>query len=1103
MADAPQGTNEATQEDMLSFLGKASKENAVSTWSGTFAEFLRLYETHKNEYKNIGALAHQRVYNMILSAGVEEVEFFGKKRKRYNFFEDKLFGIEDTVDEIMSYIHAAAQRTETSRRLLLMYGPPSSGKSEIVNLIKRGLEDYTQTKEGAIFALKDSKMHENPFLLVPHKYREEFGKRYGIRIEGDLSPHSRYRLENEYNGDFLQFPITQIFLSEASRVGIGTWLPSDSKCLSTDCLLFTPNGLVRGNDVFVDKSKVNLLGSDDKCTDIKNIFDNGVQPLYQLNLRGMTCEATSNHRFMTINSDGDFEWSEVKDMQGKIVPLKIGTELFGEDTKLRQLDESLYSEKHHKVECPDKMNPNLGRLAGYLISEGYCDDRQISFSNQNDDLNNDFSAIVEEEFKVYSTTYKRNVRRVVQDEDIPLTSRGVTISKQKFVDFINLNFETNNGACDKRVPKCVLASSRNSQIQFLEGLYLGDGHVHCRGTTAGVSLSSCSKKLITDVQVMLFNFGFYGCVSSYVDKKYPTNTQYRLTVEGCDAIELGKLLPKFTANRGVDWSMASEQGKSNYESFGSLNGLIKKIRESTTGTRDIIDRRYMIDTKNSRSPSRISLQKWLTHLQSKDCVWTKIENKDEICGVISKLLNHRCVPVTSVEYIGHKPVYDVEVSNKDHSFIVNGLISHNSQDVSELVGSINLAAIGDIGSDSDPRAYNFDGELNVANRGVMEFIEGLKADEKFLRSNLTATQEKAIKAPRFGLIYVDTFIIMHTNESEFIDFMKKEKYEAYHDRMVIVRAPYNTGVANEVKIYEKLLAGTDAIKDIAIAPNTLDAAAMFSVLSRLEPPQDDLTINKKMKLYDGQNVKGFKLNQVPDIKRKAKKEAMSGVSPRFINDQISLAISKCRDEGKNFITAIDVLRQLNKGVRNRDSFTDEEKNRYEEFIDIAKAEYNDILRNDIQKAFFLSFDDEAKVLFDNYINNVDAYCSHEQVVNPITMEKADPDEKLMNSIEDHIGISDSGRHDFRVEILNSVASAALKSKKFDYTRHAGLKEGIQKQLFEERKGAIRMTVSTRNPDPDALKRLNEVIDRMCDKQGYTPEAANELLSYASAHLFDK
>lgn len=655
MAEAPQGTNETTQEDMLSFLGKASTENAVSTWSGTFAKFLRLYETHKNEYKNIGALAHQRVYNMILSAGVEEVEFFGKKRKRYNFFEDKLFGIEDTVDEIMSYIHAAAQRTETSRRLLLMYGPPSSGKSEIVNLIKRGLEDYTQTKEGAIFALKGSKMHENPFLLVPHKYREEFGKRYGIRIEGDLSPHSRYRLENEYNGDFLQFPITQIFLSEASRVGIGTWLPSDSK----------------------------------------------------------------------------------------------------------------------------------------------------------------------------------------------------------------------------------------------------------------------------------------------------------------------------------------------------------------------------------------------------------------------------------------------------------------SQDVSELVGSINLAAIGDIGSDSDPRAYNFDGELNVANRGVMEFIEGLKADEKFLRSNLTATQEKAIKAPRFGLIYVDTFIIMHTNESEFIDFMKKEKYEAYHDRMVIVRAPYNTGVANEVKIYEKLLAGTDAIKDIAIAPNTLDAAAMFSVLSRLEPPQDDLTINKKMKLYDGQNVKGFKLNQVPDIKRKAKKEAMNGVSPRFINDQISLAISKCRDEGKNFITAIDVLRQLNKGVRNRDSFTDEEKNRYEEFIDIAKAEYNDILRNDIQKAFFLSFDDEAKVLFDNYINNVDAYCSHEQVVNPITMEKADPDEKLMNSIEDHIGISDSGRHDFRVEILNAVASAALKSKKFDYTRHAGLKEGIQKQLFEERKGAIRMTVSTRNPDPDALKRLNEVIDRMCDKQGYTPEAANELLSYASAHLFDK
>ncbi len=55
-----------------------------------------------------------------------------------------------------------------------------------------------------------------------------------------------------------------------------------------------------------------------------------------------------------------------------------------------------------------------------------------------------------------------------------------------------------------------------------------------------------------------------------------------------------------------------------------------------------------------------------------------------------------------------------------------------SQDISELVGGIDLSTIGEVGVESDPRAYRFDGELNIANRGVMEFVEMLKTDEKFL-----------------------------------------------------------------------------------------------------------------------------------------------------------------------------------------------------------------------------------------------------------------------------------------------------------------------------------------------------------------------------------
>src|SRR5205085_2785650 len=103
-----------------------------------------------------------------------------------------------------------------------------------------------------------------------------------------------------------------------------------------------------------------------------------------------------------------------------------------------------------------------------------------------------------------------------------------------------------------------------------------------------------------------------------------------------------------------------------------------------------------------------------------------------------------------------------------------------SQDISELTGSIDLATIGEFGAESDPRAYRFDGELNVANRGMMEFIEMLKCDEKFLYNLLTLSQEQSIKTGRFAMIYADEVIVSHTNETEYLSFINNKRSEALH-----------------------------------------------------------------------------------------------------------------------------------------------------------------------------------------------------------------------------------------------------------------------------------------------------------------------------------
>ena len=78
-----------------------------------------------------------------------------------------------------------------------------------------------------MYALQGSPMHESPLNLIPASLRAEFRDTYGVEIRGELSPWARDRLEREFEGDFLRMPVERVFLSEASRVGVGTYAPHD------------------------------------------------------------------------------------------------------------------------------------------------------------------------------------------------------------------------------------------------------------------------------------------------------------------------------------------------------------------------------------------------------------------------------------------------------------------------------------------------------------------------------------------------------------------------------------------------------------------------------------------------------------------------------------------------------------------------------------------------------------------------------------------------------------------------------------------------------------------------------------------------------------
>lgn len=420
-----------------------------------------------------------------------------------------------------------------------------------------------------------------------------------------------------------------------------------------------------------------------------------------------------------------------------------------------------------------------------------------------------------------------------------------------------------------------------------------------------------------------------------------------------------------------------------------------------------------------------------------------------------------------------------------------------SQDISELTGSIDLATIGEYGSESDPRAYRFDGELNVANRGLMEFIEMLKSDEKFLYGLLTLSQEQNIKTGRFAMIYADEVIVSHTNETEYMHFVENKKNEALRDRMILVRVPYNLRVSDEMRIYQKLI-DESGLRDVHLAPHTLRVASMFAVLSRLkDSKKQGMSVIKKMKLYDGQSVEGYTSKDVRELRDEFPMEGMDGISPRYVINRLSTALVK---EGVKCINPLDALRTLKDGLEQHTGLSADEKDRLLNLIYETRKEYDELAKIEVQKAFVYSFEESAQALLNNYLDNIEAYVNKTKLVDPLTDEEMEPDEKLMRSIEEQIGITDNAKRAFREEILIRISTLARRMEKFNYRSHSGLKDAIEAKLFNDLKNVVKITTSTRTPDQEQLRKLNEVADRLISHDNYCTECSNAILQYVGMLL---
>src|SRR6202167_711634 len=420
-----------------------------------------------------------------------------------------------------------------------------------------------------------------------------------------------------------------------------------------------------------------------------------------------------------------------------------------------------------------------------------------------------------------------------------------------------------------------------------------------------------------------------------------------------------------------------------------------------------------------------------------------------------------------------------------------------NQDSTELTRDINSRKIAEYGSDSDTRAFNFDGEFNIANRGIVEFIEVLKLDVAFLYDLLGASQEHKIKPKKFAQTDIDEVIIGHTNEPEYKRLQNNEFMEALRDRTVKIDVPYVTRLKDEIRIYEKDF-NTDRVKGKHIAPHTIEIAAMWAVLTRLvQPKHANLTLLQKLKLYNGKTLPGFTEDNVVELKKEAANEGMHGISPRYIQDKISNAIVAHPDE--DCVNPFMVLHELDVGLRHHSLITNQEQlQHYRELLSVVREEYEDIVKNEVQRA--IAADEEAlQRLCSNYIDNVKAYTQREKVRNRYTGNYEEPDERLMRSVEEKIDIPDGRKDDFRREIMNYIGALAIDGKKFDYKTNERLQKALELKLFEDQKDTIKLTSLVSSVvDKATQEKIDVVKSRLMRNYGYCEVCSTDVLSFVAS-----
>jgi serine protein kinase len=286
---------------------------------------------------------------------------------------------------------------------------------------------------------------------------------------------------------------------------------------------------------------------------------------------------------------------------------------------------------------------------------------------------------------------------------------------------------------------------------------------------------------------------------------------------------------------------------------------------------------------------------------------------------------------------------------------------------------------------------------------------------------------------------------------------------------------------------------------VHLDPHALHVAAVFSVLTRLQEGEERESDNgKKLRLFAGEDVEGVAATEVDKIRARNPEEGLAGVSPRFVINALSGAIIQSQAKS---LTTMDVLIALKDAIESDVRIDGKKKRKWVDFlVAVRKDFYNRWVKEDVHKALFVSFEQEAQQLLDKYLDEVEAQLDNRTIRDPITSEDRKPDERFLRSVEEKIRISESGKLSFRQEVVRKAMGAYKRGEKFTLDSHAPLHDAVEQYLFEQRRDVLRLVSSSSRPDDETRQKISVVEKRLVDEYGYDAHSAREALNYVTTLL---